>query len=195
MSSPKKNTVEPRPERRVVSPWEFWLASKRPVFWFCGKFSLLLLAYYCFSALPGFEAAMGRYLQTSARVSHGVLLIMGEACQITQATLWSPGHAITILPTCSAVELMWFYCAAVMAFPSSFVRKVAGIFVGVPLLIVLNLSRIVSLYYVEVHFYGAFDTIHEEVWPAALIIATLLICSGWIQWVRCRKPVETDVTA
>jgi len=191
----KKKTDTLAPERLVLSPWGAWYASKRPVFWFCGKFSFLLFLYYSVSLMPFFAPAIGGYLTANARVSHVLLNFFGEPCRITETTIWSATHAVTVLPTCSALELAWFFCAMVLSFPAPLGRRVWGILAGVPLLLGLNLVRIMSLYYVGVHFRGAFDTIHEEAWPVVLILLTIAICSGWIQWARADKPTKPDVAA
>ena len=80
--------------------------------------------------------------------------------------------------------------AVVISFPAPTGTKALGILAGVPLILVLNLVRIVTLYYVGVHFHGFFDTIHEGIWPFALIIATILICAGWIQVARNTADVK-----
>ena len=77
---------------------------------------------------------------------------------------------------------MAFYCAAVLAFPAAFRRKSPGLFIGVVGIFAVNLVRIASLVWAQVHWPADFDTLHERIWPSVLIGLTLLICFGWIQW-------------
>ena len=58
---------------------------------------------------------------------------------------------------------------------------------GVLLLQVLNILRIVTLYWIGAHFPDIFATSHEVAWPSILIVVTI---ATWIIWVRFETPQE-----
>jgi len=191
----KKPIHQPVPDRSFVARWRAWYVGKRLVFWFCAKFGCLMLLYFGASTTMLFHQAIGGYLAVMARVAGVILNAIGEPSRVTGATIWSANTTISVLPLCSALEFACFFCAAVTAFPAPLGCKIGGILLGVPLLLALNLARIVSLYYVGAHYQGFFNAVHEQVWPTLFILATILICSGWIRWVRGDEPIKTDVSA
>ena len=193
MSPRQKTSEQPPTDLGYQSGLRTWYERKRPVLWFCGKFGFLTFLYYIVSMLPFFRSALNGYLTATARISNGILHALGENSQLTETTIWSSNHAITVLPSCSALDLAWFFVVTLICFPAPLVRKAVGFFVGVPLVVGMNVGRIVSLYCVDVHFHGIFGTIHTEIWPAALILGTILLCTGWIRWAVGRNTMGTDV--
>jgi len=92
--------------------------------------------------------------------------------------------AIVIRRGCDAVEPAWFFCAAIIAFPVAFKRKILGMLVGVSLLLALNLVRIVSLYFIGWRIPALFSAAHLELWPVLFILSALVMWIGWIRWTR-----------
>jgi len=119
----------------------------------------------------------------NASLSAVFLHLAGEDVHVNSATLESNGSpVITVLPACTAVEPIWFFCAAILAFPAFYKQKIVGILAGIFLLSLFNLVRIISLYLVGVHFPQYLDTVHEDVWfvPSNSFIIALMI--AWIVW-------------
>ncbi len=156
------------------------------------KFAALILAYYVFALLPFFERALNGLVISTARLASYLLNLLGEQSQIIENTISSGQFAITVLKACSCVEFVWFYCSALIVFPSPWPRKIPGILIGVSILLVLNLIRVMSLYLVGVHFPNAFDTVHEDIWSVILIIASLGLTVAWIGWARRDDEQKSD---
>jgi len=170
-----------------------WLARKGPVLRVAAKFAAVMLAYYVSSLLPFFDWALKGWVIFIAQFASYLLNhLMGEQSQIIGSTISSGQFAITVLTACSCVEFVWFFCAALIAFPSRWLRKILGILAGVAAILALNLARIMSLYLVGVHFPGAFDTVHEDVWSVLLITATVGITATWIGWARQDNVILPD---
>ena len=90
-----------------------------------------------------------------------------------------------------------FLAFAVLASPSrvSIVRRIPFMVLGTLSLLVLNLVRIISLYYTGVWFPRAFDAMHIDVWQPIFIFLPLVM---WVVWARAtmrRKPRKADVHA
>jgi len=149
------------------------------------KFSAAMTLFYVLSLVPIFQHTLSLAAIADAQVSSAILNSLGEKSHVTGATIWAGENAIiTVLPACTAIELLWFFFAVIMSFPSSFARKVPGVLAGVALLVILNLGRVTSLYFIGVHFPGLFDTAHEELWGVVLTLATIALCVLWIGWAR-----------
>jgi exosortase/archaeosortase family protein len=120
---------------------------------------------------------------------------VGEKTHVIGSTITSAKYAINVLPACSAFEYIWFLCALIIAFPASLVHKARGVLIGVPALLVLNLGRVISLFYIGVHFPRFFEAAHEELWGILLIIAELLLCVAWIRCAVPTRSLEPDVAS
>jgi exosortase family protein XrtM len=101
----------------------------------------------------------------------------------------SPRGAVEVKRGCDAVEPLVLFCAAVIAFPVSLRRKISGIALGTVVLLVLNLLRIVTLYFVSVHAPRFFELMHVEVWQALFIFLALGLWAIWaLRSVRAPAP-------
>ena len=158
----------------------------RPVLWFGFKFCLLMAAYYGLVLVPFVDRLFYQYLRANALVSSAIINLLGQANQVSEVTIRSGGFAIAIRRGCDALEPAWFFCAAVLAFPEAFSRKWPGILVGAGIILLMNLARIVSLFLIGLRSPGLFEIVHLEIWPAAFILAAILLWAGWIRWAKGR---------
>ena len=72
--------------------------------------------------------------------------------------------------------------AAMVAFPSSWRAKLVGVLAGVATVLVVNVVRIVSLFYIGVHFPRVFEVVHVEVWPTAIMFLALFLFLVWVRY-------------
>jgi archaeosortase B (VPXXXP-CTERM-specific) len=85
-----------------------------------------------------------------------------------------------IIGECTAYYPLSIYIAAVMAFPSPWLRRVLGVLLGVPAILVINQVRLVSLCYIWNWFPDQFETIHIVIWQSLIIFFTVLVWIGWV---------------
>ena len=90
------------------------------------------------------------------------------------------GFAIRIIEECTGVYEILIFAAAVLAFPTTWSKKVAGLGMGVPILYAFNVIRIAVLMLVGKHYPQHFDFMHLYFWQATLI---LMITSVWLLWI------------
>jgi len=157
------------------------------------KFVGVLAALHAFTLLPWFDRVLPAYLHAVATIAAALTHCFGESTTVAGAMLHSPTYAITVAPSCSAVELACYIGAAVIAFPSSWRAKASGFFLGVCFVVVLNVLRVTSLFLVGAHARSAFEIAHEDVWAVLLIVGSTLFVAAWIAWITPRKtPVATQ---
>jgi exosortase H (IPTLxxWG-CTERM-specific) len=145
------------------------------------KFGALMGLFYALALLPFFDRLFYSYLEANASLSNAILRVLGQDSQVADITIRSAQFGITVRRGCDAIEPSWFFCAAVLSFPASFGRRFAGMVVGSLLLQVLNLVRIVSLYYIGLLSPRFFDTAHLEIWPVVFIVTAMV---AWLVWIR-----------
>jgi exosortase/archaeosortase family protein len=56
----------------------------------------------------------------------------------------------------------------------------------------INLLRIVSLFFVGVYYPNAFNMIHEGVWQAAFVVLAIVFWAVWVQWATRKDRERPD---
>lgn len=192
MSRSKKN----RSRKSGLSPkarWLAWYESRSPVFRFGLKFGLLLILLYVLLAVPFFDRALYGYLEVNAWLANAILRGLGQPTVVSEVTIQSPHFVMAIRRGCDAVEPTWLLCAAIVSFPASWRHKLNGILAGIVILQVMNLVRIVTLYWIGVHLPGFFNSAHVEIWPTVFIIIAIGLFIGWKE--RAQGAAESHVEA
>lgn len=96
-------------------------------------------------------------------------------------SLNNPSNAVQIAAGCNGVEAVIILFAAIFAFPSKFLHKLYGFILGFFGIQILNVIRIISLYYLLQWDKTWFDWFHLYLWQALIILDALLI---WLLWLR-----------
>jgi len=166
-------------------PARAWFTRNQVVLRFGLTFGVLTALYYVAALLPWTDHTLfPAYLESNARISNAILHWFGQASVVTGTTIRSPQFSITIKRGCDALEPSWLFCAAVLAFPAPWRRRLPGLAIGVAAILTLNFVRIVSLYFLGIHLPVIFETMHLEIWPMLFILAALLLWIGWLSWSR-----------
>jgi len=90
-------------------------------------------------------------------------------------------NAVKIAAGCNGVEAVIILFAAIFAFPSKFKYKIYGFVLGFFGIQILNVIRIISLYYLLQWDKNWFDWFHLYLWQALIILDALVI---WLLWLR-----------
>jgi exosortase H (IPTLxxWG-CTERM-specific) len=91
------------------------------------------------------------------------------------------GFGVRIERGCNGVEAMIILFAAIFAFPAPFKNKLIGFVIGFFAIQILNLVRIVSLFYLGQWNQVAFEWFHLYLWQALIIMDALVV---WLIWLR-----------
>ena len=164
--------------------WSAWYANTGPVWRFGLKFGALMVIFYALILTPFFDHVLYSYLTVNAWVANGILNVFGQDSHVSEITIRSARYAITVRRGCDAIEPSWFLCAALLAFPAPFKKKLLGILAGAALLQGLNLIRIVSLYFIGLYYPRFFGAAHVEIWPVVFILVAIALWIGWIGWTK-----------
>ncbi len=157
----------------LMNEWLTWWTAKAPVLLFAAKFGGLIVLLYVLLATQPVDRMLYGYLKANAWLSNGILNLLGQGTHVSDVTIASTStpFAIAIKRGCDAVEPTWLLCAAIVAFPGSWKHKFVGMAAGIIALQLLNLVRIVTLYWIGSRFPSIFPSMHLEVWPTLFILA------------------------
>jgi exosortase H (IPTLxxWG-CTERM-specific) len=104
--------------------------------------------------------------------------VVAEGSTITQP---SSGFAVTILAGCNGIEAMIILAAALLAYPAPLRHKLAGLAAGIAAIQLLNLVRIVSLFYIGQWNRDVFEWAHLYAWQVLIMLDALVV---WLLWLK-----------
>lgn len=134
------------------------------------------------------DKAMGMLQRGFAVVTSAALNVLGHSTVAVGTSVLSDRFGISVVTACTGVFVIGIYLIAVFVFPTAWRAKLAGAAVGVAALSLVNVIRLVSLYYVGLHWPGALDIIHQLVWQSLVIV---LAVSLWLLWAgTASRPVR-----
>ncbi len=100
--------------------------------------------------------------------------------------------AVAIQAGCNGVEAMIILAAAVFAFPHApWGHKFAGFLLGALTIQLLNLLRIISLFYLGQWDKTVFEWAHLYLWEVLIMLDVLIIFLLWIRYLPATPPPTT----
>ncbi len=165
---------------------------RRPAVRFLILFLPVICVFYVVWLTPWFrENILAAILRFNATVAAGLLALLGQGTTSAGTRIEGTRFLLDIKRGCDAVEPSALFSAAVFAFPVPGGKRVAGILAGIACLIVLNLFRIVSLFFVGAYFPKVFHMVHVDGWQALFILITLFLWIAWARWaLRGAQPAD-----
>lgn len=130
------------------------------------------------------------WTDTVARIS-GTLMRTFDATITTTGNViasTTSAFAVAIEAGCNGVEATLVLVAAMLAFPAPWRHRAAGILVGVSTVQVLNILRVVTLFYLGQWNAAVFEWAHLYVWQALIMLDVLIV---WVVWVRMTPPAAS----
>ncbi len=175
------NTQKTRKER---------LKDKLPVLKFFAIFAALVGLYYLGIATEATASILESYTKFTAKLSAVVLSILGEQAAANGYMLSSPRYMLMVGVGCEGSEPIALFLSAVIAFPMAWKYKIWGILGGVVTLFLLNLFRIIGLYYSGIYARSIFEMLHSEVFPIIFIIIAMVLWLIWLNWASNKTKPE-----
>ena len=169
------------------------LFNKKVSFFFIKLFVLFSLWFVCYIALlyPGrvIDKPLTDFL--TASVTKSINALSSEQIGWIADTerpcthLTKNGVAVfDIYDVCNGIDLMFIYVGVLFLLPYSFKRKIAFGIGGIIAIILLNIIRITSLYFIYVYHRSAFDFSHHYLFTLLMYV---LIFYGWLLFVKKSK--------
>lgn len=152
------------------------------------RFGLWVAAASLLTMLPAWRWLLGEEVLWTARVAFELLRAFGAEVSISGSSL-SRGvvEILEVYPGCSGAVYCSFLAAAMLAFPTTWAKRLAGVILGSVALLIMNVARIVCLFLLGTVNPGLFVSIHEVAWPVFSIVATVALVGAWLAWVCAGK--------
>ena len=137
------------------------------------------------------EVWFERYLAVYARLAGFVLRLFDSGVRVVGNDIVGR-TSLTVAKNCDAMDVTLLFTAAIVAFPAPWRRRLVGIVAGAAALTLVNVLRIASLYFVDLRWPSAFETIHAEVWPLAIVVLAAGTFLAWSRWAQAPTPVPAE---
>ncbi|MEH6583423.1 MAG: exosortase H [Halioglobus sp.] len=104
------------------------------------------------------------------------------------------GFAVSIESGCNGVEATIVLVAAVVAFPAPWRSRVMAIVIGFLAVQVMNLGRIISLYYLGQWNFEVFTWVHLYLWPVLIMLDVLIVFMLYLRYLS-NQAIDGDLPA
>ena len=164
---------------------------------FVTTFLLILIALFTLEMLnPVQEHVITPFTSLLARLS-AVLILPFDNSVIAYGKILQfkdSGFAVSIEAGCNGVEATIVLIAAICAFPASWRARLIAISLGFLAIQVLNIVRIISLFYLGNWNLEYFSWIHLYLWPALIMLDVLVVFIFYLRYLsKQTQPLETAV--
>lgn len=139
--------------------------------------------YFPYRSDNAVVAVLSAYLRGIASTAAAVISLFDHTARARGTTI-EGRFPLQIVLDCSAADAQALLLAAVLAFPAGWRQKLIGALGGVAGLNLVNLARIVALYFIGIRWPGAFHFLHEEVIQIVLVLVAAGGFALWARWAR-----------
>lgn len=122
--------------------------------------------------------------EITAQLLAFALRLLGNTSSVEGTIVRSQIFSLEIIFECTAILPIVLFVAAVAATPSRTKAKLLAFLWGLPLIVLFNLIRLVSLVYIGHLMPEAFETVHLFVWQPLMILFALALWLWWIERLR-----------
>lgn len=154
--------------------------------------ALLVVFYLIVASRPVNDNVIVPFTAGIAKVSGTVLNAIGEKVEIAGTEIRSSSFSVNIENGCNGVETALLFGAAVLAFPASWVRRSIGLAAGFLAIQVLNLFRVVTLFWVGLHRPVLFNSSHTVIWQSVVVLFGVLL---FLLWASKQRPLSLERSA
>jgi len=157
-------------------------------------FVLLLVALFSLEVLkPVQEHVIVPFTGMLASLSAAIILPFDNSVIAYGKVLQfrDTGFAVSIEAGCNGIEAAIVLIAAIIAFPARWRDRLVAIGLGFLAIQVMNIARIISLFYLGDWNMVAFSWIHMYLWPTLIMLDVLIVFVVYLRYLsRKSKPME-----
>lgn len=109
---------------------------------------------------------------------------LGVEAGTSQLLVWfggagDGGFQYYVTDACSAISIVVTYAIAVLAYPVAWDSRLSGLLFGIPVLVGVNIIRLVTVGWVGLYSRSHFDAVHSYGWPVLHVAGVGLLWMAW----------------
>jgi exosortase H (IPTLxxWG-CTERM-specific) len=151
------------------------------------RFAAVMMGFVGVVFLTYREAVLGPLLtpltMLTARATFALLQSSGIEVARFGAVISHPdGFAYEVYYRCTGFLPVAFLTVSILAYPGTLRRKIVGLALGMPILVGLNIIRLIHLFRIGVYHPATYDLAHKVLWEGFVILAVFGLWLGWRWW-------------
>jgi exosortase/archaeosortase family protein len=136
----------------------------------------------------GIDSVMRGIQGGLARIVGTILTTLGHRVVVVGNDVRSSSFGISVVAACTGLFSTGLFVAAVFVFPTRWISRLIGVGIGAVGIFAMNVVRLVSLYYIGVHWPGFVDQAHQLIWQSFLIVFCVALWLLWAgRWARAPR--------
>ena len=140
------------------------------------------ICYFIFGIAQGVRMGLIKpYTTLLAKAVAAIINMFGAAATASDAVVQSPKFTLNIAMGCDGVEASCLFLAGVLAFPTSWRARLIGLAAGIPLIQLINVARLVGLYYAGIFLPSVVEEVHVYVAQTIVILLSTAILIYWLE--------------
>lgn len=157
-------------------------------------FGFILLGLFTLELLDPVQAAVIQpFTGWLADISAALIIPFDEHVRASGRIIshTQTGFAVSIEAGCNGVEAAIVLIAGVLAFPATPKRKAVAITLGFLAIQVMNIARIISLFYLGQWNLDVFTWTHLYLWPVLIMLDVLVVFMLYLRYLAERTPASS----
>ena len=123
-----------------------------------------------------------RFLSTlTADTLSALLGLLGIQSTVDGPVIYLDAITLKVIDECTGIYEILVYSGCVLAYPTSPGKKVVGVAFGTPVMLGINMIRLMCLAFVGMWYPAVFDYVHYYLWQVTLIILVVFVMLIWIE--------------
>ncbi|MEW5925568.1 MAG: exosortase H [Candidatus Zixiibacteriota bacterium] len=149
------------------------------------KFGLVLLIFIiAFFLKPVRERIIAPFTSFVALCSSLLMNLFGADSFVHQTFLSTSEYSINVVDGCNGIYATAILISGILAYPSTIKEKVYGVLLGTLAVFILNLGRVISLFYLGKAYPDIFEEVHIYVWHPIIILWAIFIWDFWSRKIK-----------
>jgi len=150
---------------------------------FLARFLLLLVTcYFAVAWRPVNDAVIVPFTAGVARAAAALLGLLGEPVSVAGTVIRSSRFSVEIENGCNGIETALLFGSAVLAFPAPWRRRAVGLVLGFAAIQLINLIRVVTLFWIGAHRPVFFNSSHTVLWQSVVVLCGVALFLLWVSW-------------
>jgi exosortase H (IPTLxxWG-CTERM-specific) len=155
---------------------------------FLSLFALIFgVFYFIFGIAEGVRNGLIKpYTAVLAKSVTWIVNLFGAGATAEGTVVQASNFSLNIAMGCDGIEATSLFLAGVLAFPTSWRAKLIGLAAGIPAIQLINILRLIALYYAGIHFPAVVEEIHVYVAQTVVIILSTALLILWLERIATR---------
>ena len=156
---------------------------------FIALFVVVLVGLFCLELLEPVQRSLIQPFTGSIATLSAALLTLFDPDVVASGRVirhTTAQFAVSIESGCNGIEAAIVLIAGIVAMPATIPARLAAILIGFTAIQVLNVARVISLFYLGQWNVDVFTWTHLYLWPVLIMLDVLLIFALYLRWLQGR---------